>query len=162
MAAGWHRFAAERRHVTVDGGGWRNWLRSIGGIIVRPFLLAQPSRTHSRPRGATRRSSPMSGPPRPPAAPWTPMCLNISEKTQPLMPPTAASSRSNNGAKCTREAGNAVAVARLAAARVQESSAAGTEAPRFSEGSFTNSNYRGECVAPWSCAANHARQILRT
>jgi hypothetical protein len=42
--------------------------------------------------------------------------------------------RSNNGAKCTRDAGNAVAVAHWAAARVSESSAAGTEAPRFSEG----------------------------
>jgi hypothetical protein len=42
--------------------------------------------------------------------------------------------RSNNGAKCTREAGNAVAVAHLAAARVPQSSAAGTEVPRFSEG----------------------------
>jgi hypothetical protein len=42
--------------------------------------------------------------------------------------------RSNNGAKCTREAGNAVAVAHLAAARVPQSSAAGTQAPRFSEG----------------------------
>jgi hypothetical protein len=42
--------------------------------------------------------------------------------------------RSNNGAKCTREAGNAVAVAHLAAARVPQSSAAATQAPRFSEG----------------------------
>jgi hypothetical protein len=41
---------------------------------------------------------------------------------------------SNNGAKATREARNAVAVAHLAAARVPQSSAAGTQAPRFSEG----------------------------
>jgi hypothetical protein len=42
--------------------------------------------------------------------------------------------RSNNGAKCTREAANAVAVAHLTAARVPQRSAADTKAPRFSEG----------------------------
>jgi putative transposase len=47
--------------------------------------------------------------------------------------------RSKNNAECTREAGNAVAVAHLAAVRVLENGAVGTQAPAFG-GSFTHSN----------------------
>jgi hypothetical protein len=45
--------------------------------------------------------------------------------------------RSNNRAKCAREAGNAVAIAHLAAARVAQTSAAGTEALALTRASFT-------------------------
>jgi hypothetical protein len=55
--------------------------------------------------------------------------------------------RSNNGAKCTRKAGNAVAVAHVAAARVPKSSAAGTQAPALARGSFTVDNPRC-CALP--------------
>jgi hypothetical protein len=49
------------------------------------------------------------------------------------LPHVLLAGRSNNGAQCTCKAGNAVALAHLAAARVPGSAAA-TEAPRFSEG----------------------------
>jgi hypothetical protein len=49
--------------------------------------------------------------------------------------------RSKNSAECTREAGNAVAVAHLAAVRVPQSGAVGIQAPAFRQpsggGSFT-------------------------
>jgi hypothetical protein len=64
----------------------------------------------------------------------TPGVKSISRLDLPYVTIGVRAGRSNNGAKCTREAGNAVAVAHLAAARVPKSSAAGTQAPRFSEG----------------------------
>jgi hypothetical protein len=69
--------------------------------------------------------------------------------------------RSNNGAKCTREAGNAVAVAHLAAARVPQSSAVGTEDPRFSRGSFTATRTTAWSMTRCNAAAYPGLQLRR-
>jgi hypothetical protein len=68
--------------------------------------------------------------------------------------------RSNNGAKCTREAGNAVALAHLAAARVPQSRAAGTEALALARGSFTDSRPHARPYGTAKAAAQNQLAML--
>jgi hypothetical protein len=58
--------------------------------------------------------------------------------------------RSKNSAECTCEAGNAVAVAHLAAVRVLESGAVGTQAP-------AGLHHRGKTCSRWAAAMHRCR-----